>query len=666
MMSPAHCRLLKLRAVLVAIVLATFLWPVINAHAYDTWQATRYADKWWNSRNPFFCQYLDKDCANFVSQCLIAGGLDLKEGPGYNLYQRHSIVRCGGPNPGLGEHLDSTQSAYVTRDTIKWHEKWHSISSPHPYPNDYDNTWTITEPGALKMKVHFSEFETEYYYDYVDIYDEWYYWTTKYTGDLGAFWSVSVDGETIRINLVTDWSDTAYGFDIDKYKYKPLPDAPSSLGPGDVIIFGDLNDIYRHAVIVVGGSGNNAYCNSHTENRWHRTWTDWVDGTLPIENPFTVVTFFEIPSSSGSKANLSHYTPSGWQGPLIPSSECGTHTEGPNFEPDVPMYIDWAIINDGYADLPDTIYYELYIDGWPVQRWYAPGLWYGRYNSVEDYVYAFSEGGHTLEIRADPDYYWDELSEGDNSFSDTWVWEETGVKDAACVTVTSPNGGEPWAIGSEHDITWCACAHTLGIPCPVDYVNIYYSTNGGGSYPYTINDTIYNTAEYELWYGSYSWTTPETPSTDCKVRIVATCGLLGDIDDSDYCFTIYADTTTPAAITDLTASLLKVPSDSGLVLEWSEVTTDVEGNPEQVAHYVIYRDTTHDYEPTSSESLASVPDTTYEYFDSGVVDQTGVNYYYVVKAVDYGANKSATSNMVGEFDKSLSDRGGEPPWPPPK
>jgi hypothetical protein len=126
-----------------------------------------------------------------------------------------------------------------------------------------------------------------------------------------------------------------------------------------------------------------------------------------------------------------------------------------------------------------------------------------------------------------------------------------------------------------------------------------------------------------------------------------------------------SDTTAPAAITDLSVTLIKVPSHSGVFLRWSEISTDVEGKLEFISHYLIYRDTTHDYEPTSAQSLAVVPDTTFEYFDSGVVDQTGVNYYYVVKAVDYGANKSATSNMVGEFDKSLSDKGGEPPWPPP-
>jgi hypothetical protein len=27
------------------------------------------------------------------------------------------------------------------------------VESPHPYPNSYDNTWTITEPGADKIRI---------------------------------------------------------------------------------------------------------------------------------------------------------------------------------------------------------------------------------------------------------------------------------------------------------------------------------------------------------------------------------------------------------------------------------------------------------------------------------------------------------------------------------
>lgn len=46
-----------------------------------------------------------------------------------------------------------------------------NIESLHPYPNDYDNTWTITRSGVAVMRVHFSYIRTESYCDYVYIKD---------------------------------------------------------------------------------------------------------------------------------------------------------------------------------------------------------------------------------------------------------------------------------------------------------------------------------------------------------------------------------------------------------------------------------------------------------------------------------------------------------------
>ena len=52
--------------------------------SYDPQAAVNYAEAWWNGRNPAYHDYSGSggDCANFVSQCLIAGGLDLSAGPG--------------------------------------------------------------------------------------------------------------------------------------------------------------------------------------------------------------------------------------------------------------------------------------------------------------------------------------------------------------------------------------------------------------------------------------------------------------------------------------------------------------------------------------------------------------------------------------------------------
>lgn len=47
-----------------------------NIFSYDPDKAVAYASKWYNRRNPIYHDYSNEggDCANFVSQCLIAGG----------------------------------------------------------------------------------------------------------------------------------------------------------------------------------------------------------------------------------------------------------------------------------------------------------------------------------------------------------------------------------------------------------------------------------------------------------------------------------------------------------------------------------------------------------------------------------------------------------------
>ncbi|MFX3618206.1 MAG: amidase domain-containing protein [Sporolactobacillus sp.] len=43
---------------------------------YDRLRAVRYADLWWNRRNPAF-PVVENDCTNFISQCLYAGGIPM-------------------------------------------------------------------------------------------------------------------------------------------------------------------------------------------------------------------------------------------------------------------------------------------------------------------------------------------------------------------------------------------------------------------------------------------------------------------------------------------------------------------------------------------------------------------------------------------------------------
>jgi len=87
------------------------------------------------------------------------------------------------------------------------------------------------------------------------------------------------------------------------------------------------------------------------------------------------------------------------------------------------------------------------------------------------------------------------------------VVAQTGGGTTSSITVVAPNGGEKWEAGTQHNITWTG----QGID---NYdVKIEYSTNNGAIYTFVAYKTNHGTS------GSYSWTVPNIPSTQCLVRL---------------------------------------------------------------------------------------------------------------------------------------------------
>lgn len=72
------------------------------------------------------------------------------------------------------------------------------------------------------------------------------------------------------------------------------------------------------------------------------------------------------------------------------------------------------------------------------------------------------------------------------------------------ITVTAPNGGEVWVVGTVHQIKWTRQDVTT--------VKIEYSTDNGSTWSVVV-------ASRPAVYGNYNWTIPNTPSTQCLVRI---------------------------------------------------------------------------------------------------------------------------------------------------
>jgi len=91
----------------------------------------------------------------------------------------------------------------------------HSVESPHNYPSNYNYTWTITKPGYENIAVHFDRLETEKDYDFVYILDSDDNVVQLFSGTYTDTWSVSVLGDTIKVNLVSDGTIRRWGFEID-------------------------------------------------------------------------------------------------------------------------------------------------------------------------------------------------------------------------------------------------------------------------------------------------------------------------------------------------------------------------------------------------------------------------------------------------------------------
>jgi hypothetical protein len=89
-------------------------------------------------------------------------------------------------------------------------------SSPHPYRNNYNKTWTVSAPACAEaVRVRFSRLETESGYDFVTIKNKSNAQIQRVSGSYSdGFVSEPVPGNGLKIQLRTDYSITGHGFDV--------------------------------------------------------------------------------------------------------------------------------------------------------------------------------------------------------------------------------------------------------------------------------------------------------------------------------------------------------------------------------------------------------------------------------------------------------------------
>lgn len=108
--------------------------------------------------------------------------------------------------------IDTCESVEILNGSVEDYV----LESPHPYPANFNFTWTITKPGFTSISVHFVNVSVETNYDFIYIKDKNNNIVQVLSGNYKDMWSVSVPGDTVKINLVSDWYMSWYGFYIDK------------------------------------------------------------------------------------------------------------------------------------------------------------------------------------------------------------------------------------------------------------------------------------------------------------------------------------------------------------------------------------------------------------------------------------------------------------------
>lgn len=89
------------------------------------------------------------------------------------------------------------------------------LQSDHPYANNTNDIWVYSLKGASSIGVAFSaDTQVDQDYDFIYLYDAAGKETGKYTGSELAGRTVVLDGDTVKIRLVSDEAITAYGFRV--------------------------------------------------------------------------------------------------------------------------------------------------------------------------------------------------------------------------------------------------------------------------------------------------------------------------------------------------------------------------------------------------------------------------------------------------------------------
>jgi hypothetical protein len=163
---------------------------------------------------------------------------------------------------------------------------------------------------------------------------------------------------------------------------------------------------------------------------------------------------------------------------------------------------------------------------------------------------------------------------------------------APFAAIAQPSGGEEWIAGTEHNIIWSETG-VLGKD-----IRISYSINGGVTYPYVIfenptkDNTIYaNNITIIGGSLSYTWTVPNTVSSQCRIKIQGLSNNGSGISLADFAIKLPVIAVNTPVTTDVWSIY-----DTGKLISWTKTGNvsdhlKIEYFKDEVTSKVILEDT---------------------------------------------------------------------------
>ncbi len=159
-------------------------------------------------------------------------------------------------------------------------------------------------------------------------------------------------------------------------------------------------------------------------------------------NRNTNTTSYTFTVTQAALPDLAPYTPSGWSGPLVVSTQSGNTTSASTITATDTVYIDWAFINQGSVAITSAFGVELLLDGTQVKTWSAGvPLNPNTYTYVTDYSLGqLATGTHTVTVVADYQNTVTEGNESNNTETYTFTVTQPALPDLAPYTPLAWSG----------------------------------------------------------------------------------------------------------------------------------------------------------------------------------------------------------------------------------